>query len=118
MASSNLLRDNGFSGRPVYLSDLSACQPNGALSRDAMPRRWRTMEYEAEGLSGVMLIAGPETAAPEITLPLNAAGWHAVSVGLFADQRQRTGALVRLSGDDTFSVLDQPPPGVRAAPRR
>ena len=109
MGSTNLLRDNGFSGRPVYLSDLSACQPNGALSRDAMPRRWRTMEYEAEGLSGVMLIAGPETAAPEITLPLNAAGWHAVSVGLFADQRQRTGALVRLSGDDTFSVLDQRP---------
>ena len=109
MGSTNLLRDNGFSGRPVYLSDLSACQPNGALSRDAMPRRWRTMEYEAEGLSGVMLIAGPETAAPEISLPLNAAGWHAVSLGLFADQRQRTGALVRLSGDDTFSVLDQPP---------
>ncbi len=67
------------------------------------------MEYEAEGISGVMLLAGPETAAPEITVPMNASGWHAVSVGLFADQRQPTSVLVRLTGDDTFSVLDQPP---------
>lgn len=101
------LRDHQFTGSPVYLNDLSKCVPSSALSHDPTPGRWRMMEYDAAGLSGVMLLAGPETAAPEITVPLGVAGLHAVSVGLFADQRIPISVLVRLTGDDTFSELRQ-----------
>ena len=99
------LRDRVFSSEPTYLTDLDLCQPQNALSPDPAPRRWRTLEYTTDEMSGVMLMAGPETAAPEVRYPLNARGWHAVSIGVFGDHRESVGLLLKLSGEDTFSVL-------------
>ena len=104
MATDSLM-DNRFSAQPIYLSDLSRCVPDGALSPEPAPGRWRSMSYETDALSGVMLMGGPETAAPEVRYPLGVSGWHAVSVGFYGDRREDSTLLVRLSGEETFSIL-------------
>ena len=93
---------------PVYLTNLDKCRPAEALSREARRGHWRTLAYETDGSSGVMLIAGPETAAPEITYPLQASGWHAVSVGMYVMPGATVKVPVRLSGDPAFSILTLP----------
>ena len=98
----------GFTGEPVYITDLDRCTPATALCAEAARGRWQTLDYEAEGFSGVLLMAGPETRAPAIRYPLRAPGWHAVSVGVHPTsdgEGDLTQMLVKLSGDDTFSVL-------------
>ena len=114
------LADRGFAAEPIYLTDLDRCHPASALSSGPKPGHWRTLRYKTDTLSGVMLMAGPETAAPEITYPLRASGWHAVSIGVWGDHvtpgttrwygemRTFVEVLARLSGDDTFSLLTLP----------
>lgn len=99
------LRDRWLSAKPSYIADLSGAGPEGAILEEPARGRWRALEYEADGLSGVMLIAGPETVAPEVELGLDADGWHAVSIGVFDDSRTPLRFLARLSGDETFDVL-------------
>ena len=83
MATKELYGDTWLSGFPVYLTDMDRCQPTAAPSRrDAQIGRWRLLDYETDTLSGVMLLAGEETAAPDVTYPVDASGWHAVSVGM------------------------------------
>src|SRR5439155_1441058 len=67
---------------PIYLTDFDRCLPGSALSRKAKRNRWRLLDYEAEHLKGVLLVAGQNTAAPEITYPLNRKGWYAIYIGL------------------------------------
>ena len=114
------ITDRGFSSEPVYLTDLSKSEPASALSSEPKPGHWRTMAYQTDDLSGVMLMAGNETAAPEITYPLEASGWHAVSIGVYGDHitpgttrwyaelRTYVEVLARLTDDDTFSLLTLP----------
>ena len=78
----DFIADRGYAADPVYVSDLDRCRPASALSTEPKWRKWRTLEYETETVSGVMLMAGPETAAPEVTYPLELSGWHAVSIGI------------------------------------
>ena len=101
----DFIADRGYAANPIYVSDLDKCQPAGALSTEPRSRKWRTLEYETDRFSGVMLMAGPETAAPEVTYPLDVSGWHAVSIGVYGDQRNDIQVLARLSGDDTSSLL-------------
>ena len=110
MAVTDNLADRGLSSGPIYVADLERCRPSSALSRESEPRHWRMYDYEVAGFDGVMLIAGPETEAPEVAYPLEVDGWHAVSIG-FLSTTHNLGSgvhdlLVRLSGDDTFSMLD------------
>ena len=103
------LGGRGLSSAPVYISDLGKCEPSGAVSRTSERHRWRAYDYEVGGFGGVMLMAGPETEVPEIAYPLEVEGWHAVSIGFYSTIQGLSGVsdfLVRLSGDDTFSVLD------------
>ncbi len=100
-----MIGDRGFAGEPVYLSDLDRCEPGAALSDRPVWRRWRKVGYETPNFEGVMLIAGPETAAPEVTYPLNADGWHAITIGVYGDQVEDTQVLVRLSEESTSSAL-------------
>jgi hypothetical protein len=104
----DLLGDRWLSGKPVYLTDLSGFGPAGALSGKSRTGHWRTLEYEAEGLEGTMLLAGPETAAPDISYPLGVAGWHAISFGVLDDGRNPVRIMVRLSGEKTFTILTLP----------
>jgi hypothetical protein len=87
---------------------MGICLPADALSPEARKGRWRTMPYETASLSGTLLTAGPETSAPDITYPLDTSGTHAISVGILADSRAIVAVRIRLTGDDTFSVLKQP----------
>ena len=100
------ISDRGFSAAPIYVTDLERCQPADRLSPDGGFRRWHTIPYEAEGFSGVMLKAGPETRAPEVRYPLSITGWHAISIGVHPTSEEGLPqALVKLSGDDTYSVI-------------
>ena len=49
------ITDRGFSSEPVYLTDLSKSEPASALSSEPKPGHWRTMAYQTDELSGVML---------------------------------------------------------------
>jgi len=97
--------DRGYAAEPMYLTDLGRCAPADRLSADPKRHRWRTLSYETDTLSGVMLLAGPETAAPNLTYPLRASGWHSVSIGVYGDTSTGLGLLARLSEDETFSIL-------------
>ena len=97
--------DTGFAARPIYITDLDRCGPAAALSPEPDQGRWRMIPYEADGISGVMLLAAPETGAPEITYPLAVSGWHAVSVGAFDGYPVGSTVQVRLSGEKTFHRL-------------
>ena len=110
MTAQRLYADKGFAARPLYITDLDRCQPPTVLSSEADRGRWRMLSYEADGASGVMLLAGPETAAPEITYPLRVFGWHAVSIGAFGGhfESETTSVEARLSGEETFSRLATP----------
>ena len=75
----DFIADRGFSTAPIYVTDLERCQPADSALRNGF-HRWQTISSEAEGFSGVMLKAGPETRAPEVRYPLSATGWHAISM--------------------------------------
>ena len=90
--------------RAVYLADFRQCRPSEALSRKPKRHRWRLLDYASDKTEGVMLVAGHNTAAPEITLPLNRKGWHAIHFGL----RSRYGESrieARLDSDSTFTLI-------------
>ena len=101
--------DDWLSQQPIYRTDLNRCTPADALAPEPHLRRWRTLTYEIDSLSGVMLLAGPETAAPTITYPLNLRGLHAVSVGVLpitnAEEGHQLAVLLKRSGDETFTAL-------------
>jgi uncharacterized lipoprotein YddW (UPF0748 family) len=121
--TSEHLADRGFAAEPIYLTDLDSCRPSSALSEVPESGHWRTLQYTTDALSGTMILAGPETVAPEVTYPLQVSGWHAVSIGVWADHitpgttrwygeaRLFTEVLARLSGDDTQSLLTLPGQG-------
>ena len=99
--------DRWLSGQPIYRADLDRCQPAAAVAASPAYHQWRAMRYETEQFAGTMLLAGPETAAPDITYPLDADGWHAISIGLYCGGHLAEGSTVRvrLSDQPTFSYL-------------
>ena len=105
--------DGWLSQQPIYRTDLDRCTPADALATEPRLRRWRTLTYEIDALSGTMLLAGPETAAPTITYPLNLRGLHAVSVGVLpitsSEEGHQLAVLLKRSGDETFTALTLPP---------
>ncbi|MCY3912622.1 MAG: family 10 glycosylhydrolase [Chloroflexi bacterium] len=106
------IADRGLVNDPVYITDLSAVEPADAVGPVPAFHRWRSMAYTAGELSGRMLLAGPETAAPDVTLDLNASGWHAVTLGLMPPPGYEGAplkVLARLSGDATPTMLTAQP---------
>ena len=98
---------------PIYLTDLDRCEPASALADVPALRHWRKLAYTTDELDGTMLLAGPQTAAPTITYPLEASGWHAISIGLVrchaGGHHTRSSELqVRLTGDRVATVLVLP----------
>ena len=104
----DLFADQGYEADPVYLTEMNRCRPAESLSAEPRKGRWRTLPYETASLSGIMLSATPETDAPDVNYPLDATGPHAISVGLLADSRGIVVVRLRLTGDQTFSMLKQP----------
>ena len=109
-AATDLFADGWLSSPPLYRTDLDRCEPASALSATGKRGRWRTMSFETDDVAGTMIAAGPETAAPAVSFPLRASGWHAVSVGIVpnfkcTDDTATIAVPVKLSGDDTSSLL-------------
>lgn len=107
----------GNSSPLTYLSDLNRCQPAAALCDRGKRHCWRMLDYQTDSFQGVMLMAGRETEAPEVTYPLKVQGWHRVYVGMFntawrpyVDQY----LWIKLKDDPAFSVLLLPRPSKKA----
>ncbi len=93
------------------LSDMSACRPPSALSERMAPGKWCLTRYESEAVSGTMISAASFIEAPEVVLPLNATGWHAIYLGYWHPEFAYDGGLilkVKLSGDAAFRQLHDP----------
>ena len=108
--ATDLFADGWLSSPPQYRTDLDRCEPAEALSPTGKRGRWRTMSFETDDVAGTMIAAGPETAAPAVSFPLRASGWHAVSVGIVpnfkcTDDTATIAVPVKLSGEDTCSLL-------------
>ena len=86
---------------PIYLTDLSLCDPQLALTSAKQKYHWQVVPYETVSFCGKMLIAGPETEAPPVSLSLGVSGWHRIYLGLWSNWTDDL-ARVRLSGDDAF----------------
>ena len=93
----------------IYISDLTRDQPGTAISDSPKKSRWQAVPYEADGVSGTMLLAGLDGSAPTLTLPLGLQGWYAIHLGIWT-HRVKTTIKVRLSGDPAYTVVTTPVP--------
>ena len=98
------LGDRWLSGSPTYISNLEGSHPLSSLSDTARRGHWRKLKYKTEDLDGILLFAGPETDAPNVTIPLNSKGWHSISIGVLSEN-EPVRLLVKLTDSKTFSVL-------------
>ena len=101
----------------IYLTDMSLCRPQTALSRQALLKHWRLIDYETDSVRGVMIQATQNAETPEVSFPLSRKGWHAIYIGIYSYwateifQRSvpvpldESRVLVRLSTDSTFTLL-------------
>lgn len=93
----------------VYITDLGRCQPESALSAAPRRRAWHVQPYETAEMSGNLLSAGEETAAPEVSIGLDRRGWHRIFIGVYPDHRTLGSVEVKLQGDPCFSRLNMGP---------
>lgn len=96
----------------TIIADLQRCTPATALSDIPSKNHWQAIPYEAEGISGTMLIAGVECNAPTLTLPLGVQGWHAIHLGIWTHWVDRI-TRVRLTGDPCFTSVSTLFPDIR-----
>ena len=102
-------------GNPIFISDLSICEPKSALCPEARKGRWSVWDYETHEhkgtqLKGKMLYANSQTEPPPVTLKLGVSGWHAVYLGLYyADDPRAHTLRVKLTGDQTFARVQAEP---------
>jgi hypothetical protein len=69
------------------------------------------LDYETDSFRGVLLAAGQNTAAPELSYPLNRQGWHAVYIGMlsYGGGEESTKVLIRFKNDSTFALMSHHP---------
>ena len=102
--------------RAVYLSDMSRCQPRDALSAQPQEGRWTTLPYQAVVApgSGTMITAVSHAEVPDVRLPLDRSGWHAIYVGYWNPHHDYDGPTtlkLKLTGDPCFTrIADRPAP--------
>ena len=64
-----------------YVTQMDMCQPQHALSDRMEQGKWQLITYETEELKGTMVGALSLINAPDLTIPLDATGWHKVYIG-------------------------------------
>ncbi len=96
---------NEFTESAICMTNLDRCQPASSLSTSPLRRTWLLQHYETANLTGTLLSAGEETAAPEVTLDLDRSGWHRIEVGVYPEHRSRGAIELKLSDDAAFSIL-------------
>ena len=92
---------------------MSKCQPASSLSREDNQEknkegRWVLVDYETQdGLKGVTAYATPGNDPPQVTLPLNAKGPHAIYLGIHYTRHTYTSTLkARLTSDKAFTRFE------------
>ena len=91
-------------GDAVMLKDASAFAPASAISTQPSTTSWRKVQA-GESPSGWRLETTIETTAPDISLPLNVNGLHAIYVGVFMPDTLTSGVLVKLDGEPCFAFI-------------
>ena len=113
--------DGTDDGRPVVvISDFSECSPVERLSEVPRLGCWTLIDYATEQFAGKLLHAPRSQPAADVTLPLDAAGWHAIYVWLMGGDvdleagfpadfdsvySMSQGPALKLTGDAHFSGL-------------
>ena len=95
----------------TYLSQMDRCQPTSALSTGKEKGKWQLLTYETDEVNGTMISASSYINAPDVTLPLDACGWHAVYVGYlhpFFAYDGRFLVKLKLTGDAAFRNIPEP----------
>ena len=95
----------------TYLSQMDRCQPTSALSTGKEKGKWQLLTYETDEVNGTMISASSYINAPDVTLPLDACGWHAVYVGYlhpFFAYDGRFLVKLKLTDDAAFRVIVEP----------
>jgi hypothetical protein len=98
----------------IYLSQLDRCLPASALSPKLQKRKWQLIPYEARQVAGTMVGAASFINAPEISLPLDVSGWHAIYLGYWNPHMTYDGAFelrVKLDNDPAFQKICEPEAG-------
>ena len=90
----------------VLISDLGSRVQSGPTSSVALPRHWRTVPYDADGFSGVMLGCGEATCPQPVQLRLDVVGPHRILLGIYAYATAEI--RVRLSRDLCCTRLSAP----------
>jgi hypothetical protein len=106
------------SAKAIYVTDMSRCQPQAALSPHLKQDCWRLIPYktvESSPGGGTMIGAISYIDAPDVTLPLNVTGWHAVYVGFWNPHYaydSGTTVKVKLNDDPCFTRIAEPEPAI------
>lgn len=108
--------DEPVNDEAVYITDLARCQPQSCLSESPKRRAWHVQPYETAELSGNLLSAGEETAAPDVSLGLALSGWHRIFVGVYPDHRGLGSIELKLSGDPCYTHLNMGPDWTNSSP--
>lgn len=96
------------------INDLSRAEPKSAWTdADSNVHKpvskppqglWRVIDYKSELYAGrALMTTRPDSAT--ISIPLNAKGWHAVSLGISERQYEQAAIEVRLTGDSYWQLL-------------
>ena len=94
----------------VVLNDLSKCFPGSHLSHEPRFDRWSLISYETPEISGIAIYLGnvfspAYEGLPDISLPLNVAGWYAIHLAIW----DPSGPPTRSPGHGTYFKLTRDP---------
>jgi hypothetical protein len=101
----------------VYLTDMSRCEPQTAISPEVKQDHWQVLSYETVGSPGrgKMIGAASFVDSPDVTLPLETKGWHTVYVGYWNPHFAYDGGTVvkiKLDSDPCFTRIQEPEPTI------
>jgi len=105
MATSN--QDNVIT-QLVWLTDLSQCGPDNALSSSPHSQRWHVVDYDAGAIKGKMITAQALVNPPPVHLKLNVHGWHAITIGIWTGIYGDVRIKYRLSSEPIFRTVRIP----------
>ena len=100
--------------KEILFTDMSLCQPSGAIARRRDKGIWKSVSYQAPPLRGVLLQAGPHAGAPDLYLPLQQTGWHHIWVAVAHTHAASSafGISVKLTNDPGWTdILRDRPAG-------
>ena len=103
---------SGVFGEPeepkaIYLTDMGKCLPASALSPVSTHTQWQLAEYDAGEIKGMMIMAQAFAKAPQVRLPVNLKGWHAISIGFWPGVYGDCTLRYRLSNEQVFTLIHQ-----------